>query len=114
MADTARVTVASGTSSLAIVAPTVNLRLIGFSVAESAGSPAACSISLQESAATDLTKEMAAYSLPASGAATVMFGENGIPCPGGIWLNRIAGSCRVVVYYRIPDYAKNSGQPPAW
>lgn len=114
MADTTRATIASGTSSAAVVAPTASLRLIGFSIAESAVVPAACSISLQESTATDLTKEMAAYSLPASGAAMVMMGEHGIPCPGGIFLNRPAGSCRVVVYYRIPDYGKDSGQPPGW
>lgn len=114
MADTARVALAAGTTSLAAVAPTANLRFIGYSVAESAGAPAAASVSIQEGASTDLTKEMAAVSLPASEMRTVWLGEHGIPCAGGIWVNRISGNTRVVVYYRVSDYGKDSGGAPSW
>lgn len=114
MADTTRVTLASGSTSVAAVAPTARLRLIGYSVSESAGSPAAASISIQESTSTDLTKEMAAVSLAASGSYTAWLGEHGIPCPGGIWINRVSGSTRVVVYYRVSDRDKDSFDAPPW
>lgn len=112
MADTSRVVLATGTASAAAVAATPNLRLLGFSVTETAASTAA--VSFQEAAATDLTKELAAISLAASEARTVWLGEHGLPCPLGIWVNRISGNTRVVVYYRVSDYGKDSGGAPSW
>jgi hypothetical protein len=114
MADTTRAQLASGTGSAAAVAPTPLLRLIGISVAESAGSPAAAAVSIQEGAGTDLTKELCALSLAASEAKTVWLGEHGVPCPGGIWVNRITGSTRVVIHYRVADRDKDSFSPPSW
>jgi hypothetical protein len=114
MADTTRITIPSGTTSLAAVAPTARLRLLGYSITESAGSPAAAIVSLQEGASTDLTKEMVGVSLPASGSQTVWLGEHGTPCPGGIWVNRISGSTRIVLYYRISDRDKDSFDAPPW
>lgn len=114
MADTTRVALPAATTSLAAVAATANLRLMGYSVAESAGAPAAAAVSIQEGATTDLTKEMAAISLPASEMRTVWLGEHGIPCPLGIWVNRLSGNTRIVIYYRVSDYGKDSGQAPSW
>lgn len=112
MADTARVVLAAATTSLAAVAPTTNLRLIGFSLTETAASTAA--VSIQEGAGTDLTKEVAALSLASGQALTVWLGEHGIPCAGGIWINRTSGTTRVVIHYRVSDYGKDSGSAPGW
>jgi hypothetical protein len=114
MADTARITIASGTSSLAAAAPTPRLRLLGYSVTESADLPATAIVSIQEGAGTDLTKEMVGVSLLASGSQTVWMGEHGAPCPGGIWVNRISGSTRIVLYYRVSDRDKDSFDAPPW
>jgi hypothetical protein len=114
VADISRVVLASGTGSAAAVAATPLLRLIGVSVIEAAGSPAAAAVSIQEGAGTDLTKEMAAVSLAAAGSSVVWLGEHGVPCPAGIWVNRLTGNTRVVVHYRVSDKGKDSFEPPSW
>lgn len=112
MADTQRVVLPAATTSLAAVVPTANLRLIAVSVIETAGSTAA--VSVQEGAGTDLTKEVLALSLSANEAKVLPFGEHGVPCPAGIWVNRLSGTTRVVVHYRVSDYGKDSGEAPGW
>jgi len=114
MADTARVVLASGTGNAAAVIPTAGLRLLGFSITESAGSPAAAKISIQEGAGADITTEIVGVNFAASESVREWYGEHGIPCPGGIYLNRISGSTRAVIYYRVSDYGKDSGQAPGW
>lgn len=111
MADTQRTVLAAGTADAAAVAATPNLRLIGFSAVETAG--AAASFSIQEGTSTDLTKELMGVTLTAN-ESTREFPPDGIPCPGGIWVDRITGTTRITIYYRIPDYGKDSGQAPGW
>lgn len=113
MADTQRVVLAAGTGSAAAVAATPNLRLISVSAIETAGSTAG--VSIQESAGTDLTKEVIAVSLAANDAkGPLTWGEHGVPCVGGIWVNRLSGTSRVVIHYRVSDYGKDSGEAPGW
>jgi hypothetical protein len=112
MADTQRIVLPAATTSLAAVAPTANLRLIAVSVIETAGSTAG--VSVQEGAGTDLTKEVLAVSLSANEAKVLPVGEHGVPCPTGIWINRLSGTTRVVVHYRVSDYGKDSGEAPGW
>lgn len=112
MADTQRINLAANTTDVAAVAPTSNLRLLGFSVLETAG--AVASLSIQESASNDTTKELLAVSLLANESRSEWFGEHGIPCSGGIWIERITGTTRVVIHYRISDYGKDSGSAPSW
>lgn len=112
MADTQRIVLAAGTGSAAAVAPAANLRLIAVSAIETAGSTAA--VSIQEGAGTDLTKEVLALSLSANEAKALPIGEHGVPCAGGIWVNRLSGTSRVVVHYRVSDYGKDSGEAPGW
>lgn len=113
MADTQRIVLAAGTGSAAAVAPTADLRLIAVSAIETAGSTAA--VSIQEGAGTDLTKEVLALSLTANEAkGPLTWGEHGVPCAGGIWVNRLSGTSRVVVHYRVSDYGKDSGEAPGW
>ena len=114
MSDTARVQLAAGTGSAAAVVPTPLLRLIGFSITETTGVPAVSSVSIQEGTGTDLTKEICAISLAASESRTIWLGENGVPCPGGIWVNRTSGTTRVTIHYRVSDKDKDSFAPPYW
>jgi len=112
MADTTRVQLAAGTTSAAAVVPTPLLRLIGISVVETVGGAAV--VSIQEGATTDTTKEVCALSLAANQAQTLWLSESGVLCEGGIWVNRISGTTRVTVHYRVSDKAKDSFGPPYW
>ena len=113
MADTQRIVLPAATTSLAAIAATPNLRLIAVSVIETAGSAAL--VSVQEGTGTDLTKEVIALSLSANEAKSIhIAGDHGVPCPGGIWVNRLSGTTRVVVHYRVSDYGKDSGEAPGW
>lgn len=110
MADLARVQLAANTTSLAAVAPTALLRLVGVTLIETVG--AAAVVSIQEGAGTDLTKEILAQSLTANQALTVWLPEHGTPCVGGIWVNRVSGTTRLVVHYRVSDKGKDSSGAP--
>lgn len=113
MADTQRAVLPAATTSLAAVAPSANLRLIAVSVIETAGSTA--QVSIQEGTGTDLTKEILTVSLAADEAkGQHLAGDHGVPCPGGIWVNRLSGTTRIVIHYRVSDYGKDSGQAPGW
>lgn len=112
MADTARVNLPAATTDIAAVAATPNLRLLGFSITETAG--AAATLSIQESAANDITKEMFGVSLSANGIFSLWLGEHGVPCPAGIWIERVTGTTRLTIFYRVSDYGKDSGEAPGW
>ena len=112
MADTVYEVVASGSSSVSVVAPTENLRLIGFSVVETNSS--ASEVSIQEGVSSDIANELCAVTLAPGESAREWFGEHGIPCPGGIFLDRRAGESRAVIYYRVSDRGKDSFAPPSW
>jgi hypothetical protein len=114
MADTTRTTIASGTGNAAVIAPTTGLRLLGFSITEDAGSPAVARASIQEGASAAINTEIAGINLAASGSLNLWFGEHGIPCPGGIYLNRISGTTRAVFYTRVSDLPKQSYEAPSW
>lgn len=112
MADTQRINLAANTTDVAAVAATPNLRLLGFSITETAGATA--TLSIQEAAANDTTKEMFGVSLSANGTFSLWLGEHGVPCPAGIWIERVTGTTRITVFYRVSDYGKDSGQAPGW
>lgn len=112
MADTTRAYLAAGTTSLAAVAANPNLRLLGFSAVETAA--AVATISIQDAASTTLASEVAGVNLAASESVREWYGEHGIPCPLGIWVNRISGTTRIIIYYRISDSGKDSFSPPSW
>lgn len=112
MADTSRVYLAAGTTSLAAVAANPNLRLIGFSAVETAA--AIATFSIQDAAATTLTSEVVGVNLAASESVREWFGDHGLPCPNGIWVNRISGTTRIIIWYRISDKGKDSYDAPSW
>jgi hypothetical protein len=112
MADLTRVRISANTTSVAAYAPTSLLRLVGVTFIETAGAPAL--VSIQEGAGTDLAKEILAQSLLANQALTVWLPEHGTPCEGGIWVNRVSGTTRLVVHYRVSDKGKDSGEAPSY
>lgn len=110
MSDTSRVSLAAATTDLAAVAATSLLRLVGVSVIETAGSTAV--VSIQEGTSNDTTKELIGISLPANGFSGYLpVGDPGVgvPCPGGIWVERVSGTTRITVYYRTFDFARDGG-----
>ena len=91
--------VASGTGDVQVLAASTFLRLIGFSVGESAASAATAEIKIHNG--TDVNAEVVvpACNLAADGFGTFWYGPDGIPCEGGIFLNRVSGTTEVVIYY---------------
>lgn len=107
MPDISRVNLPAATTDLAAVAPTPLLRLLGVFIIETAGSTA--TVSVQESAANDVTKELLSVSLAANESKYIALGDPGVgvPCPAGIWVERVTGTTRLTVYYRTFDFARD-------
>lgn len=91
---------AAATAAELGIAATPGLRLLGYSIMESAGSPAAASVNLLHSA--DNTGAIVApIKLAASEVKTVMFPEGGIAVASGIYINRLTGNTTVVLYTKV-------------
>lgn len=84
----------------ALVAPTANLRLMGYSITESADVPAAATVNIRNGAA-DTDPLVAAEVLAASGDRHRWFGPNGIASADGVFIERAAGEAVVVVYTAV-------------
>lgn len=85
-------TVAAGTTDEAGVAATENLRLMGLSVRETAAAAATLNI---EHGTANSSPIMDAINLAASSSTTHWFGPQGLPCSGGIWIERLTGTTQV-------------------
>jgi hypothetical protein len=72
-------------------------RLMGYSVMESATSAAVATLALRQGT-TATGAPLAFIELAANGSSTVWFGPQGIQYSGGLFLDRIAGECTVVVW----------------
>lgn len=90
--------VATGSADVAAVAAATGLRLLGYSVRESAGSAAVASFNLRNGS-TVAGAIVAVEELAADTAKTVWFGGNGIACASGIFLDRVAGDTEIVIYH---------------
>ena len=80
------------------VAATANLRLFGYSVRENASSPDVAKVVLRHGT-TDADDALAFINLAASQEKTVWFGEKGILCPDGIFVDRVSGESHLVLYH---------------
>ena len=89
--------VASGTSDVAAVAAAVDLRLLGFSVKEDAGSSAAAEFIIRNGTST-AGAAVVYVKLSANESCRDFFGEQGIACPLGIFVDRISGTTAISVY----------------
>lgn len=85
-------TVTAGTGDEAGVAATHGLRLMGYSVRETAAAAATLNI---EHGTANSSPVMAAINLAASAGDVQWFGPQGLPCSGGIWIERLTGTTQV-------------------
>ncbi len=91
-------TVAAGTGDEAGVAATPGLRLMGVTVREGAAGAATVNI---EHGAANSSPVMAGFTLAASTGKEMWFGPQGLPCPSGIWVERVAGNTAVFLITAI-------------
>lgn len=85
----------------AAVAANAGLRLLGYSVKESAGAPAAAELNIVHGATGAAGTNIGAHhDLAANGEKERWFGRDGIKVPNGISIDRIAGSTEVTLYTR--------------
>lgn len=91
-------TVAAATGDEAGLAATDRLRLIGVSVRETAGAVATLNV---EHGIANSSPIMVPVNLAAAESKTLWFGPQGLPCAGGIWLERLTGTTQVVLITTI-------------
>lgn len=90
--------VAAGTGDEAGVAANTNLRLMGYSIKETAAGVATLSLLNGASSAGTAVVHL---NLAAAGSDTKWFGPQGIPCPLGVWIERLTGTTAVILYTRL-------------
>lgn len=88
----------AGTDDEAMLPATPNLRLTGFSVRETAGSTASFIIHNGDGAGDPA---VFTYALAANQGESFSFGEGGIPCPDGIFLERVTGNVQVITLSKV-------------
>ena len=89
---------AAGTGDTAIIGARRNLRLIGYSVSESASSAAAAECILRHGTSVSDPQLVSPINCNANGFGMFWLGGNGINCPNGIFLDRVSGNTTLVVY----------------
>lgn len=85
-------TIAAASGDEAGVAATAGLRLVGLSIRETAAGVATLNI---EHGTANSSPIMAAVNLAAAGSIMYWFGPQGLPCAGGIWIERLTGTTQV-------------------
>jgi hypothetical protein len=90
-------TIAAGTGDEAGIAAAAGLRLMGYSVRETAGSAA----TLNLCHGTDGTTVMAPINLASAGSDAQWFGPQGLPCDSGVWVERLTGTSQVILITTI-------------
>lgn len=85
----------------ATVAANAGLRLLGFSAAESAGTPAVAEAKIVNGATGAAAGKVVDIGLVASDSKQAWFGPGGIACPLGISIDHVAGTLDITVHYII-------------
>lgn len=89
--------IAAGTGDEAGLAATPNLRLMGYSMKETAG--AVATLILRHGGTGGVDTIFANFA--AAGSTTQWFGPQGIPMPSGIWIERLTGTTAVTLFTKI-------------
>ncbi len=92
--------VAAGSGDEAGVAATANMRLMGYSIKETAAAVATMSLLHGASSAGTALVHL---NFAASASSTQWFGPQGIPCAAGVWIERLTGSTAVILYTKVID-----------
>lgn len=85
----------------AAVAGVAGLRLVGFAVSESAGTPAAANFVLVHGATAGGGTELVHVKLAANESKTGWFGPDGIACPNGISIDQVTGTSDIIIFYKV-------------
>lgn len=93
--------VAADTADAQVVAATPGLRLMAVSGAETAGTAAAAEAILRHGTSTAGAKLLPPMNFTADGFLPPTLLGAGIPCPNGIFLDRVSGNTEFIVYTRI-------------
>jgi len=84
----------------AAVAAATGLRLMGYSAAENAGSPAIAEFEIVNGATGDAGTKLVHIHLAASASETVWFGDSGLDASDGISINDVTGTFNIHLYYK--------------
>lgn len=84
----------------AAVAAERGLTLLGYSVQESAVSPAVATVAIVNGATGAAATKVVYIKLAASGSQTVWLGD-GVACDSGISIDHVAGQVDIVLHYRV-------------
>lgn len=88
---------ASGNTNVQVVAATTGLRLMGYSIQESSGTPAVATLTIRHGTAN--TDTVVVYGkFAASESKTEWFGPQGIPVSSGVYLERITGNTTTSIW----------------
>lgn len=85
-------TIAAATGDEAGLAAATGLRLMGYSIRETAAAVATLNI---EHGTANSSPVLAAENLAAAGSVVRWFGPQGLPCASGIWIERLTGTTQV-------------------
>lgn len=85
----------------ALIAAAPGLRIVGFSIRESAGAPAAAKTIIKHGATAAGGTDVIYSVLAASGGFNQWFGDAGIAVPNGISITAGSGTVDLAVYYKI-------------
>lgn len=77
------------------------LRLVGYSVRESAGSPAVATLRIVHGATVSGGDAVVLIELAANGSENQWFGESGIAMPNGISIDHITGTFDCTLFYKV-------------
>ena len=75
-----------------------SLKLMGFSVAETASTAAAAEVVLRHGTGSGDPLLVAPINLKADGFGNPWFGDKGVDCQNGIFVDRISGNTALVLY----------------
>ena len=84
----------------AAVAAATGLRLMGYSAAENAGSPAIAEFEIVNGATGNAGTKLVHIHLAASASETVWFGDSGLDASDGISINDVTGTFNIHLYYK--------------
>ena len=92
--------IASGTGDVQGIAAADNLRLVGYSITEDAGTPAAAELSLRHGVlATD--PELFGITLTADQSVREGLWKDGVGVPNGVFVDRISGTTKLPLFSKI-------------
>lgn len=90
----------TGNTNVQAVAAVTGLRLMGYSVRESSGTPAVATLNIRHGTANTHTV-LCPISLVASTTNGQWFGPQGIPAASGLYLERVSGNSTVTLFTAV-------------